>query len=217
MLIWSLSRRPYIRLERLRQAVQSCHISACVLWVANGLSTLLLLLANIAYLRVIFQFNNTYLFLAFSWFVQHKVKITQSRLSFFECWLRNHGLKTHKMPSTHLNRAHLFIFPSTLPFLAFPCHLPPHSLSSTVLSLPFPSSPLVSSLLFSGCVIWMFLTGPAGLSTMSNRALAGTDTDALDAFLTPAGSVVTVALSGLALLRIPCNNREWLCLSLTKR
>ena len=63
----------------------------------------------------------------------------------------------------------------------------------------------------------MFLIGPAGLSTMSNRALAGTDPDALHAFPTPAGSVVTVALAGLASLRIPYNNREELCLSLTKR
>lgn len=54
----------------------------------------------------------------------------------------------------------------------------------------------------------MFLTGPAGLLTMSNRALTGTGPDALHAFPTPAGSMVTVALAGSASLRIPYNNRE---------
>lgn len=91
-----------------------------------------------------------------------------------------------------------------------------------ILLCPFRSCPflfgLVSSLPFWVCFVQMFLIGPAGLWTMSNRALAGTDPDALHAFPTPAGSVVTVALSGLlALLTIPCNNREGLCLSLSKR
>lgn len=91
-----------------------------------------------------------------------------------------------------------------------------------ILLCPFRSCPflfgLVSSFPFWACFVQMFLIGPAGLWTMSNRALAGTDPDALHAFPTPAGSVVTVALSGLlALLTIPCNNREGLCLSLSKR
>lgn len=52
---------------------------------------------------------------------------------------------------------------------------------------------------------------------MTNRALVRTDPDALHAFSTPLGSVVTVALAELGSLRNPCNNRDGLCLSLTKQ
>lgn len=84
--------------------------------------------------------------------------------------------------------------------------------SSSVLFLPH----LLPIFFFWACFNQTFLIGPAGLRTMSNKALAGTVSDALHAFPTPAGSVVTVALSGPALLTIPCNNREGLRLSLTK-
>lgn len=114
--------------------------------------------------------------------------------------------KHTEVQALHLIRARL---PSFLPsffqsFIPSPFHpLWPH-LSTSCPSRPPVSSPVPSPPLFFWVLfIRMFLIGPAGLSTMSNRALAGTDPDALHAFPTPAGSVVTVALTGVGFIENP--------------
>lgn len=66
-------------------------------------------------------------------------------------------------------------------------------LETLTLFLPFGLN-LSASCLFPSWVL-LFLIRLAGLWTMNNRALAKTDPDALHAFPTPAGSVVTAQLS----------------------
>lgn len=145
MLIWSLSQRPFVRLQSSRQAVQSCRAS---------LSILLLLFAK-------FQLNNMNLLLTPSWFVPLNVKITQSELSPWVLTQKSQN-RTHRRPSPsyHSSPPFLFTFSSSLPSVISPPFTLPGLVFPQPSSRPPVSFPVLSPLffcllpflLFSGCV-----------------------------------------------------------------
>lgn len=102
----------------------------------NRLSTLLLLLANVVRLCLISKFNSTYLLLTSSWFVHHKVKITQSKLSSWVLTQKSQNQNTQKAKCSILSE--LISFPCYFFFIPSVFHL--FSFSLTFCPL-FPFSP----------------------------------------------------------------------------